>query len=82
MGRRSRSVLASFAIASALASALLGVSCVDGVTPDCSTPGTCGPADLDAGQETSVVVVPEASVDADPLDDADIAEAGDAADGG
>lgn len=84
MARRSRSALTSFAIASVLASAQLGASCVDGVTPDCSDAAACGPTtDLDAAQEPSVVT-PEASTttDAGTESDADSGEDGDAADGG
>jgi hypothetical protein len=76
--------MTSFAIASVLASAQLGASCVDGVTPDCSDRAACSPTtNLDAAQESSVVT-PEATTttDAGTKSDADSGEAGDAADGG
>jgi hypothetical protein len=75
--------MASFAIASVLASVQLGASCVDGVTPDCSDAAACVPTtNLDAAHESSVVT-PEASItDSGTESDAESGEAGDAADGG
>lgn len=82
MARRSRGPLLSFAITSVLAAAQLGASCVDGVTPDCSDAAACGATDLDASQDSSVIVVPDAASEASAADAADDVEAGDAADGG
>ena len=72
--------LVSFVAAAILASAQLGASCVDGVTPDCSDAAVCAPSEGDAASSgDGSVVLPEAA----PSDDAsDVdAEAGlDAAD--
>ena len=63
------------------AQGLLGMDCVDGVTPDCSDAAAqCGPSEGDASPDTSTPFEagPEAAPDA-PADaiDEDVSDAGD-----
>lgn len=72
----------AFAAALLLSQGVIGATCVDGVTPDCSEPdAACGPA-LDATADEEASILPEASADAvggDAGDASSDADAGDAA---
>lgn len=75
---RSRFGLATFAIGGGIATAQLGVSCVDGVTPDCSDPAACAPeGDVTEGDVTDGSASPVLDARSKDVRTSDVFEDGD-----